>query len=139
MDCICLKTTFLYLKHYLQIYITLLSNFNLSFGKWHEEYGKFSLEHLKVSKIEILMGSFNPKLKKYELKIHRGFIRHENEEWQNLRRNWLVMSTLIWGIWRILTRALESLKTFHFNVLLLNEVYIFWAKKVQRVIFYKIE
>ena len=35
---------------------------------------------LESLKIEILMGSFNPKLKKYELKIHRGVICHDNEE-----------------------------------------------------------
>ena len=50
MGYICLKTTFLYLKHYLQIYLTLLST-DLWFGKWHEEYGKFSPEQLKVSKL----------------------------------------------------------------------------------------
>ena len=47
---ICLKTTFLHLKFYLQIYLTLLST-DLWFGKWHEEYGKVSPEHLKVSKL----------------------------------------------------------------------------------------
>ena len=51
---------------------------------------------------------------------------------QNLKKNWLVISKLTWGIWWILTRALESLKNFHFNVLLLSKVYIVWAKKVQR-------
>ena len=50
MDNICLKTTFLHLKHYLQIYVTLLST-DLWFGKWHEKYSKFSPEHLKVSKL----------------------------------------------------------------------------------------
>ena len=35
---------------------------------------------LESLKIEILMGSFNPKLKKLELKIHRGVICHDNEE-----------------------------------------------------------
>ena len=35
---------------------------------------------LESLKIGILMGSFNPKLKKYELKIHRGVICHDNEE-----------------------------------------------------------
>ena len=35
---------------------------DLSFGKWHEEFGKFSPEHSKVSKSELcLMGSFCPK------------------------------------------------------------------------------
>ena len=47
---ICLKTTFLHINHYLQIYLTLLST-DLWFGKWHEEYGTFSPEHLKVSKL----------------------------------------------------------------------------------------
>ena len=48
---------------------------------------------------------------------------------QNLKRNWLVVSKLTWGIWRILTRALKSLKNLHFNRLLLNKVYNVWAKK----------
>ena len=48
---------------------------------------------------------------------------------QNLKRNWLVSSKLTWGIWRILTRALENLKNLHFNGLLLNKVYTLGAKK----------
>ena len=47
MGYFCLKTTFLHLKHYLQIYLTLLST-DLWFGKWHEEYGKFFPEHSKL-------------------------------------------------------------------------------------------
>ena len=34
------------------------------------------------------------------------------------------------GNWGILTRALESLKQSHFNVLLFNKVYIVRAKKI---------
>ena len=41
-----------------------------------EEYGIRNMTNfnraLQRFKIGILMGSFNPKLKKYELKIHRG-------------------------------------------------------------------
>ena len=51
---------------------------------------------------------------------------------RNVKRNWLVSSKLTWGIWRILTRALENLKNLHFNGLLLTKVYNVWAKKVQR-------
>ena len=36
-----------------------------------------ALESLKIG---ILMGSFNPTLKKYELKINRGVICHDNDE-----------------------------------------------------------
>ena len=49
MGYICLKTTFFHLKYYLQVDPTLLST-DLWLGKWDEEYGKFSPEHLKVSK-----------------------------------------------------------------------------------------
>ena len=42
-----------------------------------------ALESLKTG---ISMGSFNPKLKKYELKIHRGVICHDNEEWCKIWR-----------------------------------------------------
>ena len=58
---------------------------------------------------------------------------------QNLKRNLLVVSKLTWGTWRILTQALESLKKFHFNALLLSKVYIVWAKKYRGVIFNYIE
>ena len=51
---------------------------------------------------------------------------------QNLKRNCLVISKLTWGIWWILTQAIESLTNFHFNVLLLNKVYIASAEKVRK-------
>ena len=41
---------------------------------------------LRNLKIGILMESFNPKLKEYELKIHRGGICHDNEEWRKIWR-----------------------------------------------------
>ena len=47
MGYICLKTTFLHLKHCLQIYLTFFST-DFWFGKWHEEYGKFFPEHSKL-------------------------------------------------------------------------------------------
>ena len=58
---------------------------------------------------------------------------------QNLKRNWLVNSKLTWGIWWILTRALESLKDFHFKGLLFSKVYIVWLKMNRGVIFHETE
>ena len=52
---------------------------------------------------------------------------------QYLKRTWLVNSKLIWGIWRILTQALENLKNLNFNELLLTKVYNVWAKKYRGV------
>ena len=58
---------------------------------------------------------------------------HDNEEWCKIwRRIDLPFQTWHEEFKRILIRALESLKYFHFNVLLLSKVYIIWAKKVQR-------
>ena len=69
----------------------------------------------------------------YTQKVIRGVIFHETEEgYKNLERNQLVVSKLAYGIWQNLTRALEGLKKFHFNGLLLSKVYIVWAKKEQR-------
>ena len=51
---------------------------------------------------------------------------------RNLKRNWLAVWKLTWGIWQILTRALQSIKNLHFNGLLLSKLHIVWAKKVQR-------
>ena len=62
----------------------------------------------------------------------RSYMSWQWRMMQNLKRNWRVISKLTWGIWRVLTRALESLDNFHFNVLLLSKAYIVWAKKVQR-------
>ena len=47
---------------------------------------------------------------------------------QNLKKYWLVVSKLTWEIWRMLTRALKSLKNLHFDLLLLHKVYNVWAK-----------
>ena len=50
------------------------------------ENGMRNMANFHQSKIGILMGSFNSKLKKYELKIHRGVICHDNEEWCKIWR-----------------------------------------------------
>ena len=59
---------------------------------------------------------------------------------QKLKRNWLVVLKLTWGTPQILTRALESLKNFCFNWLLVTKVYIlFELQKYRGVIFYDTE
>ena len=54
---------------------------DLWFGKWHEEFGKFSPEHSKISKICTLMSCFWPKYKMFELKKYRGVIFQDTREW----------------------------------------------------------
>ena len=114
-----LKTTFLNLKHYLQIYLTLLST-DLWFGKWHEEYSKFFPEH---SKLGFWWDPLIETWKSISLKSRR-YLSWQWKITQNLKRNWLVISKLTW---QILTRALGSLKHFHFNGFFLSKVYIVQA------------
>ena len=145
---------------------------DLWFGKWHEEYGKFSPEHLKVSKLglwwdlliqsslksmglkfteelcimtmkndakfeeeltccfKIDMGSLMNfdlstwRHKKFSLecarlskvymvwakKVKRSYLSWHSRVMQNLKKNWLVVWKMKWGILQIFTRALESVK-----------------------------
>ena len=98
MGYICLKTTFLHLKHYLQIYLTLLST-DLWFGKWHEEYGKFFPEH---SRLGFWWDPLIQTSKSMSLKS-RGVICHHNEELSKIWRRtelsfqrWHVESDEFW-------------------------------------------
>ena len=100
------------------------------FGKWLAEYSKIFTRALESLKIGILMRSFNPKLKKYEYKIQRGVISHDNEEWRKTLRG-IDLSRGSEFEW-ILIRALESLKNFHFSTLLLSKYMLFELKKVLR-------
>ena len=53
---------------------------DLSFQSWHEEFDEVWPEHLKVSKIFILICSFWAKYILFELKKSRGVIFHETED-----------------------------------------------------------
>ena len=81
---------------------------NLWFGKWHEEYGKFPSEQFKVSKLgwwdPLIQSRKSMSLKSTEelcVMTMKNDAKFEEE---------LTFSKLTWGIWLILTRALESLK-----------------------------
>ena len=85
-----------YIKFRLKKYIPVMShdsedwckiwkNTDLLFQKW-QEFGKFWLKHLKVSKICTFIGSYCAKYLKFDLKKYRGIIFHDNEEWCKIWR-----------------------------------------------------
>ena len=107
----------------------------LLLSKWHEEFEKFSPEHLKASKLELWWDSFGQSWKCISL-IFTEEWRMKNVSWeqrmvQKLKTNWRLNSKLTWTIWQILIQALKNLKNLHFNGLPLTEVYNVWPKKVQ--------
>ena len=76
-----------------------LKETDLCFQKWHEECGKFSLEHLKVSKMELWWDAFIQGRKRMSLKF--TIYSYVSWQWrmiQNLKRNWSATSKLTWGI-----------------------------------------
>ena len=109
---------------------------DLWFGKWHEEFGRFSSEYLKVSKLVFWWDHFVQSRKCISYNLQRSYNWWHWRMMKNLKRNWLVVSKLTWGIWRILTRALENLKNLHFNGLLLTKVNNVWAKRKYREVMF---
>ena len=103
---------------------------DLWFQKWHEKFSKFLPENVWKSKNWNFDGILLSKVENLWAQNLQGkFVSWQWRMIQNLKRNWLVISKLTWGIWQILTRALKNLKNLHFNRLLLTKVYNVWAKK----------
>ena len=71
----------------------------LSFQDWHKESDEFWLENSKASKIYTLMDRFWPKYIMFDLKKYRGAIFHDTSVIQNLKKNWLLVLKMTWGIW----------------------------------------
>ena len=96
---------------------------DLLFEKWHEEFGKFSQEHSKVLKSGLWWDLFVQSRKCISLNLQRSYVSWQWKMIQKLKRNWIVVLKLTWGIWRILTRAFDSLINLHFK----------WAPSDQRI------
>ena len=103
------------------------------FQKLYEEFGKFSPEHLKVSKFGLLWNSFKCKVDNvWAQNLPGSYLSWQWKKMQSWKRNWLVVSKLTWGFWWILTWALENLNNLHCNGLPLTKVYNVWHRKAQR-------
>ena len=96
---------------------------DLCFHKWHERFSKFSPDHLKVSKLVLWWHAFVQSWKCMSLNFTGELFVMTIKIDAN--------SKLTWGIWKILIHALENLKHFYFNGLLLTKVYTVCVKKVQ--------
>ena len=105
---------------------------DLWFGKWHEEFGKFSPEHWKVSKLGLWWDPFVQSRKYMNLKFKEELCVMTMKNHTKMKNSWLVVLKLTWGIWQILTRALENLKHLLLNWLLWPKYINFRLKNVQR-------
>ena len=98
--------------------------------KWHEEFGKFSPEHIRKSKNWIFSWVLLSKVENvWAWNLQGSYVSWEWRMTQNVKRNCLVNSKVTWVIWWTLSQALENLKNLNFNELLLTKVYNAWAKE----------
>ena len=67
---------------------------DLCFQKWHGEFSKFSPGHVQKSKNWDFNGIHLSKVEMYELKIYKGVLCHDNEEW--------------WKIWRGIDLSVQN-------------------------------
>ena len=78
----------------------------LSFQSWHKEFGKFWLDHWKVSKMYTLMGCFWPTYIIFELRKYRWVcLMALKKLMQSLKGNWLMLPKMNWGIWQVFIRG----------------------------------
>ena len=119
-----------------------LKETDLCFQKWHEECGKFSLEHLKVSKMELWWDAFIQGRKSMSLKFTGELCVMAMKNDSKLEKELTCYFKIDMRNWRILTRALGNLKKLHFKEnlkklpfkgLLLTKVCNVWAKKYRGV------
>ena len=78
-----------YLSWYWRIMEIIWRKTDLWFGKWHEKFGKYSSEHCQICQKcqnSYFHGTLFCKVEMHELKIYRGVMCNDNEEW--------------WKIWR---------------------------------------
>ena len=90
--------------------------------------------HVSSRKSEILHsnGFFLSKSYKFwAKKVQKSYLSLGWRVMQSLKRNWLVLSHMTWGICWIFTQPLKSLK-YLFDGLFLYKVYKLWAIKIQR-------
>ena len=119
--------------HDIEEWYKIWSGINLSFENWHEEFDKFWPDHLKVSKIFTLMGSFWVYIV-WAKKVQRSYLSWHWRGMQNSKRNRLVVYFKIdmRNFDKFWPEHLKVSKKFPFNWLFLSKVYIVWAKRVQR-------
>ena len=87
--------------------------------------------HMNFHQMCTLIDSFCLKyIKCFAKNIQRSCVSLPWTLMQILKKNWSVVSKMT-RTWWILTRALGSLKNFHFHWLLLCKVFNVWPKKVQ--------
>ena len=109
-----------------------LKKTDFRFWKWHEEFGKISPEHLKVSKLGIWWHHFVRSWKFMSLKLTGQLCVMLMKNNAKIEEELTFQFKIDIGISQSLTWVLESFKNVQFKGLLLTKQYNLCAKKIQR-------
>ena len=98
------------MSHVTEAWCKIWRKTGMLFQKW-QEFGEFWLDHSKASKICFLTGSCLYKVYNVWLKkIQTSYLSWHWRVMQSLKKNWLIVWKMTWGIWQVFTRALSSVK-----------------------------
>ena len=100
-------------------------------AEWHEEFGKFSPEHSKVSKLGLWWDPLIQSRKYMGLKFTGGLCLMTVKNDAKFQKEFTCQFKIDMRNLKNLTWALKYLNNLHFSGLLLTIVYNVWAKKVQ--------
>ena len=128
-------------KNYIPFNILTLLSTDLWFGKWHDEYGKFSLGHLKVSKLGFRCYSLIQSWKSMSLKSTEELsvmtMKNDAKFWEELTchfkvdsRNLTNFDPSTWKSWKFSFSCAPFEQSIHT---------LFELKKYRGVIIYEIK
>ena len=102
---------------------------DLLLGKWHEEFGKFSPEHVKVSKLELWWDPVVQSRKCMSLKFTEKLcvmtMKNDTKIEEELTYRFKIDMRNFTNFYP----SIQKSKKFEFNWLLVTKVYIGWATK----------
>ena len=109
----------------------------LGFGKWHKEYGKFSPEHLKVSKLGLSWDPFIQSRKCMSLEFTKELCVMTMQNDARFEEGLLVVSKLTWRVWRVLHSQVSKICPLMSSFWTKHT--LFELKKYRGVMFHDIE
>ena len=102
-----------------------LKNNMMSLVNFHASSWMYRNLHFDIFLLSKAYEDLDKKGQKSYVSCHWGIM-------QCLKKNWLLVPSMAWGIWWILMRAVASLENLHFAVLFLSITYKVSAKRLKK-------
>ena len=110
---------------------------NSWFQKWHEEFVNFNVSSGKSGNLhfDLLLLPIAHKVSAW--KVQKNYLSWHWKKIQTVKKSWLLIWKMTWGIWRILTWAVESLKICTLISYFCRKYVMFELKRYRGVVLWK--